>query len=447
MTYEKNGKQLHSTRFELMIALNYLLDNCPNEKKTSKTIDLERYSLENFKDGFIDRRKANEIFEDLVEFTQKYPNIIPYTVLKVNNKPRYYIKKNLFSEKDIDKISNAIKNHPTLTEQASDQLIERFLDKVTDEEKKNKIVQKLKQTPAVVQHIESDEEMRKIEEFQWLRDNQARFYFKLEKQPESNDITSFSPFFGNSMLDYRGRKIKPIYEGYYAGYVYELRQTGKSTKVIIYLPDYQSAVIANIKDVTRQTLHNPFPSEGEVAFPLKDNRMTIEDWVEAHYQGKGKRANQVLFKFYTGENNFYLNDLKPKFKAFFKKPMNYRLETRTLTREGLNGEPRTIVANDAYVEVECCFEAFKKWYWESGAFQRVVVLEPKEWNDRLLELIVDRFARRLTNYGYKCNYDLNRTYKPEYEEYMRERHERMMKWHQERMERIRSREANKQTTN
>ncbi len=170
MEYKYNGKQLHATRLELLIALNYLLDNCPNEHKTSKTIELTKYAEEKFDGAFIDRRKANDIFDDLVEFTHTYPHIIPYTVNRIKNKPRYYVKKNLLNSRDIEKISSAIKDHGSLTEKASNQLIDRFLDKVTDEDKKTKIVQTLKKTPSLVKHQISDENMELIEKFAWLRD-------------------------------------------------------------------------------------------------------------------------------------------------------------------------------------------------------------------------------------------------------------------------------------
>ena len=439
MEYKYNGKQLHATRLEMLIALNYLLDNCPNEHKTSKTIELTQYAEEKFNGAFIDRRKANDIFDDLVEFTHKYPSIIPYTVNQVKGKPRYYVKRNILNNKDIEKIAYAIKDHGALTEKASEQLIERFLDKITDEEKKNKIVQKLKKTPSLVKHHISDEQMNLINDFEWLRDNVARFYFKLNRRPDMEDVSSPFPFRNRFMGSYgKKKKIKELYPGYYAGYVFEVTQTSKSTKVCIYLPDYKSAVITNINNVTLYNLYNPFPSEGEINFELDRKGLTISDWFASFFQGKSDPYfnHSVLFKFYVGRENEQLNSYKAKFEEFFKVPMEYELKEREVEIDFFNGEKKTVIAQDAYVKVDCCFNAFKKWYWESKAFEAVVVLEPAIWNDRLLEEITERFTRRLTKYGLKNNYELNKTIKPEYEALLKERHERFMKWKEERNQRL-----------
>lgn len=39
-----NGKQVNATRLELFIALQYLLEKCPDKEHTSKTIDLQEYA-------------------------------------------------------------------------------------------------------------------------------------------------------------------------------------------------------------------------------------------------------------------------------------------------------------------------------------------------------------------------------------------------------------------
>lgn len=438
MEYKYNGKQLHATRLELLIALNYLLDNCPNEHKTSKTIELTKYAEEKFDGAFIDRRKANDIFDDLVEFTHTYPNIIPYTVNRIKNKPRYYVKKNLLNSRDIEKIASAIKDHGSLTEKASNQLIDRFLDKVTDEDKKTKIVQTLKKTPSLVKHQISDENMELIEKFEWLRDNTAMFFFKLNKKPKDDDVSSPFPFRGRR-LDRNGKPVvvKEIYPGYYSGFVFEVCNTSKSTKVCIYLPDYKSAIITSINNVIFHETYNPFPYEGEISYEIGNSGRTVSDWFTSHFQGKNAPFfNQMVkFKFYVGHENEQLLNYKEKFEEIFKTPMEYTLQEREVELTYYNGEKETVIAQDAVVNVECCFAAFKKWYWESQAFEAVVVLEPAIWNDRLLEHIVERFSRRLTKYGARNNYQLNKTMKPEYEAVLKERHERFMRMREERRKR------------
>ena len=115
--------------------------------------------------------------------------------------------------------------------------------------------------------------------------------------------------------------------------------------------------------------------------------------------------------------------------------MQYELVDREVEVKHLDGTIELRNVQDAYVNVECCFNAFKKWYWESGAFENVVVIEPSNWNDRLLEEITEKFAKRLTKYGERCNYELITTMKPEYEEERRQRREEFIKHLKERSRR------------
>lgn len=277
-----------------------------------------------------------------------------------------------------------------------------------------------------------------IDAFIWLRDNKAHFYFKLNKKPDFNDMVTREPFRMSYNTTVRERRVRQIYEGYYAGYVYEVSQTSKSTKVCIYLPDYQNAIITNINNVVLNDLYNPFPADTDPSFELKRSRFTIGEWYVNHFKGKGRSFNtKVKFKFCIGLQSETLSDLKPKFEEFFKiDEMQYTLQDRHVKREYLDGKEDDIVVQDAVVEVECCYEDFEKWYWESGAFKGLVVLEPAEWNDRLLNSIVERFAKRLTKYGTKYDYTLTKKMKPEYEEEQKRREEFYLKWKVEREQRL-----------
>ena len=441
MDYKYNGKQSHATRLEMFIALNYLLDNCPSEKRTSKTVELQAYAMEHFNE-FVDRRKADDIFDDLVEFTRDYPGVIPYTVVRVGNKPRYFVKKNLFSDIEIKKIAYAVKDYGGLTEKASDQLIGSFLDKATDQEKKKQVLGILHKTPSMVKRHITDAQMGMIDKLIWLRDNKARFYFKLNRRPDPDDVVLSTPLRLPPVMAERERKrVKPIYPGYYAGYVYEVTQTAKSTKVCIYMPDYKNAVITNANNVVLNDLYSPFPPMEEPIFELKGPR-TIDDWYTSYFKGQaGHRKTTVTFKFCAGLDLEAIPEMKAKFEAFFKEgDMKYALQERRVKRKHLDGSEDFIAVQDAVVKVECCYGAFEKWYWESRAFEKVVVLEPADWNDRLLSRIIERFAARLTKYGTRFDYELGMRPKPEFEQQLKEREERFLAWKARREQRLKAQE-------
>ena len=441
MDYKYNGKQSRATRLEMFIALNYLLDNCPNEKQTSKTIELQAYAQEHFNE-FVDRRKANDIFDDLVAFTHDYPDVIPYTVVRVDNKPRYYVKKNLFSDAEIKRIAYAVKDYGGLTEKASDQLIGSFLDKATDQEKKKKVLDILHKNPSMVKRHITEAQMGMIDKLIWLRDNKARFYFKLNRRPDLDDVVLPTPLRLPPVMAERDRKrVKPIYPGSYAGYVYEVTQTAKSTKVCIYMPDYKNAVITNANNVVLNDQYSPFPPIEEPVFELRGPR-TIDEWYTSYFKGQaGHRKTTVTFKFCAGLNLEAIPEMKAKFEAFFKEnEMKYTLQERQIKRTYLDGREDFISVQDAVVQVECCYGAFEKWYWESRAFEKVVVLEPADWNDRLLSRIIERFARRLTKYGTRFDYELGMRPKPEFEQQLKEREERFLAWKARREQRLKAQE-------
>ena len=122
-----NGKHGNSTREELFIALKYLLEKCPDEKHTSKTVELQQYAEDNF-NTLLDRRRVNDIFNSLVDLTNSNPGVLPYVVKQVADKPRYYIKKTLFNNKEIESIAKAIQNDQSISTAKANKYMEAFLN-------------------------------------------------------------------------------------------------------------------------------------------------------------------------------------------------------------------------------------------------------------------------------------------------------------------------------
>ena len=101
------GKQVDATRQELFITLKYLLDNCYDKEHTSKTVDLMNYAKEHYS-VLLDRRRVNGILEFLAELPLTFPGILPFTIKKIDRKPRYFIEKAYFNKHNAKKISQAI---------------------------------------------------------------------------------------------------------------------------------------------------------------------------------------------------------------------------------------------------------------------------------------------------------------------------------------------------
>ena len=239
-----NGKQGNATRQELFIALKYLLDKCPDEKNTSKTTELQEYAKNNF-GVLLDRRRVNDIFDSLVDFTQNNRGVIPYVVKKVEDKPRYYIKKDLFNNKEIECIAKAIQNDPSISSTRANKYINSFLNTVCSKADKEKIDRKLKRTE-VHKMRASDLEMEFQEYFSYLRDTQKRFYFKFKQPIRPGDCT-------DKNFCRQVQKAGPNKE--YAGIVFDLYTIKKQVDVCIYLPDLRCAVIAHQQDMVSPIYH------------------------------------------------------------------------------------------------------------------------------------------------------------------------------------------------
>lgn len=441
--YKFNGKQCSSTREEMLIALRYLLDKCEGKKHLSQTTDLVEYASEVFGYNYFDRRRANFIFADLEKFTNQYPGILPYIVKKVPNKPRYYIEKNVFSKEEIKKISESIKNNSSMTAAKCDDLINVFLDKVTDEENKKKVIKKLNKK-IEVKHPDINA-MKVIEEFEKLRDDNAKCYVRFDQKPSREDFSSFPRFsrYQKELEEKAKKKPDPAYDGWYPAFIQEVIATEKDHRVCVYFPDCQVAVITKMHNVKVHPQFKPITfQEDEIDYVLANGK-TVEDWARDYYSGKGGIVRPVKFKFLIEGNN--LERYSREFEDFFKTPMVYQIEDRVTTIENDDGEPIETTVQDAVVTFNCGFESFRKWFWERRVFERVVVLEPRAWNDRLLARFVERFAHRLSKYGRTHNYTLTSTLKPEYVEEMKEREANYQRWLAEHEERVKARETQKES--
>lgn len=385
-----NGKQGNATRLELFVTLQYLLEECPDKEHTSKTVRLQKYADEKFNIA-LDRRRANDILASLVELTRDNPTVLPYRVLQVEGKPRYYIEKCLFSEKEIESIAKAIRNDSSISKSKADRYIDSFISKSCNPAQKEKIDKKLKRSDLIKPRISDIEDSNK-DYLELLRDRSYRFYFRINHPVSPSDLadkTVYSQF----------RRLNK--ESYNAGIVYEvISPSKKQIDVCIYLPDLRSAVVAHLNDILIDRTREPTEQWAAVNYQIGDGSIELNDWLKKYYKGATGLVNEITFKFHVGENEQTLKDRKKSFREWFKEEMRYELVDRTI--KGEEGEEDEVV-QDAVVKVNCNFHAFRKWYWEASdkPYENTVVLSPASYNDRLLAIITSRFQRRLEKYGLK----------------------------------------------
>ena len=386
-----NGKHGNSTREELFIALKYLLEKCPDEKHTSKTVELQKYADENF-NTLLDRRRVNDIFDSLMELTNNNPGVLPYVVKQVAGKPRYYIKKILFNNKEIESIAKAIQNDQSISAAKADKYMEAFLDIACNKADKEKFNKKLKKSEMRKPRL-NDSENKFKEYIEWLRDTQKRFYFKLKKRAKTGDCTDFETY----------KKLSPRagMSEYIAGIIFELYSHNEVVDACIYLPDLHSAVIAHLKDIELNTQSEPTEQWNTVSYYIGENK-DLGEWVDKYYQGKTGIKYPIKFFFPAGDNDTILNKMKESFLNFFGEELDYKEGQRTFTRELPDGNTEEVIHKDIIASTSCNYESFRKWFWEgiNKPYEVVAVLFPAAFNDRLIAPITRRFQDRLANYGY-----------------------------------------------
>ena len=389
-----NGKQVNATRLELFIALQYLLEKCPDKEHTSKTVDLQEYAEQKF-NVLLDRRRVNDIFDSLMDFTTKHPKVFPYVVKQVENKPRYYIRKTLFSNKEIESIAKAIQNDTSISTSKAEKYAEAFLNVACNESDKEKISKKLKKTEMRSLRV-SDFEMEAKEKYEYLRDMQMRFYFKFKRPVKRTDCTDYQTFKTLSDLE----KDKE-----HAGIVFEVYTIKKQTDICIYLPDMKQAVIAHMQDIELNTSFAPVPQINTVSFYIGEE-ITLSDWVNNYYKGATGQTYPIRFAFPAGIDNTILRKHLKSFETFFNEQLSYEIKETKKVESLPNGKTEEVIVREVFATTRHNYESFRKWFWESESkpYETVVVLFPSAFNDRLLGPITRRFQAVIDTFGFNSEH-------------------------------------------
>ena len=394
-----SGKQLNSTRKELFITLEYLLENCYDKGHTSKTIELTKYAKERY-NVMLDRRRANCILEFLAECSGDFPNTFLFSVEKIPNKSRYYIERALFKKDETKKIAEAIFKDSTLSKGYSTKLLQIFLYKSCNKNDADKIIAKLNKKEQLVRR--SSNKIAKFNlGYEMIRDEQLRFTFKTNTLVKMDACSSSLVYM--YLRNLRHKELED--ERYCSGFVYDIYPQGEDIDICVFLPDIDGAVILNIEniDVKKGSLLESQWRDVDYEI-ISDKYDNIDEMVNAYYKGEAGAQYDISFKFCVGLkdniNEKLLEKRKKDFEHFFSKEMIYELKERDVTIEDdPNKEPRHLVAVDLYSSIRCSFSSFKKWYWDYGLYDNLVVLSPASFNNLLLSVYVNRFKKRLEKYG------------------------------------------------
>lgn len=393
------GKQVDATRQELFITLEYLIENCYDSEHTSKTIELTEFAKNKY-GVLLDRRRANSILEFLASLNNSFAGILPFTIKKVERKPRYYIERTLFTESEIKKIAQAVFKDENLSSDTARRNVCAFLDKVCNNEDKNKILRDLDRKERRIIHSTRNT-AEKHEAMDELIENHNRFYFRPKHRIKRDAFSNSEVMIRvNGLL-----QITPDVKG--KGYIDAIgySQT-KGDDVCLYLPDLEGAVIININNISIMRGSIAPSRRGDADFEIRNSRYhDIDEMIDLYYEGGTGIQYRIYFKYVLGRqndiDNVTVERMKTDYEKYFGRPLEYTQEEREETELDQDGNQVKETWVDLHGMVKCNLSSFKKWYWEHGWFEHLVVVEPKALNNRLLEGYIARFQRRLDKYGEK----------------------------------------------
>ena len=412
-------------RNEFLIVLDYLLHFTSDENHTTSQKKIMDYALQEY--GVeIRRDRIPQILLHLYQLTEKYPHKFPFKLKCVMPKSasadedgarrKYYISERAFTEKEILKIVSAIQSDSTITADATKALVDKFLKENIQPDKVNALQTKLAKKQRKKPKFTATG-MSFLELLEELATKNERVWFKL-KNPRDID------FDARNMA-----MVKEIRSGEeFYGHVYSVREINNKFIVIVYLPKYKRAFITPITNILI-TNHMDLSDIGNPCdFALDSTRFaSIDEWVDKHYKGQDGLIHTFVFKFTLEPNTQKEIDyITSSFEKHWKKKLEYETKDREVQVDRYNPETKqvtteTIVVKDAFVTIETNSDSFEHWYSDYKILTSVVIVSPAQLNDLWLAPLVKRLARRITKYGARYDYELTRTLKPEYSEWLKQR--------------------------
>lgn len=416
-------------RSEFLIVLDYLLHHTSDEKHATSQSKIIEYAKKEY-DTDIRRDRIPQILLHLKQLTEKYPDKFPFKLKAVASKSakdendgagmKFYITERAFSDKEIVKIVSAIQSDTSLSNVATNELVDKFLRENASDAKKEVLLRKIekrqrkttKYTPKGMEFLENLEE---------YASNNERVWFKII---DKRDV-DFDHYDGKCFREFRQAEEL-------VGYIHSIKEVNNKFVVVAYLPDYKCAFITdatNFQIVRHMDLNDiSTPCDFELN---NEQYSSVSDWVEKHYKGQDGQLMDFVFKFTLDDHlSKETQYIMSSFRKHWKKPLEFEVRDREVPFTYINRETgdevnEVIIVKDAYAKIRTNIDSFIHWYSDFKILSQVVIISPAYLNDRILAPLVARLAKRITKYGARYNFEVNRSYKPEYEEHMKELRARM----------------------
>ena len=408
-------------RNEFLIVIDYLLTKTSDEKHATSQAAIIKYAKETYKVD-IRRDRISQILLHLSQLVEKYPDKFPFKLKVVSSnsasnsedasRRKYYISERAFSDKEILKIVSAIQSDKSISQEATSSLVNKFLKESASETKiaelKKKLGKKQRKTSKY-----SDRGMSFLDTLEDLADKEERVWFTIRDYRDTDfDCQHFSMI----------RELRKQNEHH--GYIYSVLEVNNRFVAVVYLSDYKHAMITPVTNIVITDHLNLKDISDTIDYSLdNDKYSSIDEWVEKHYSGQDGRLIRFEFKFtldYTHEKD--IQYISSSFQKHWKKRMEYRIVEREAETFHVNDngdlEPIKVTVQDAYVVVESTLPSFRHWYMDYKVFSNVVIINPSRMNDMLLGPLMNRLVRRISKYGSRYDYELKRTPKPEYQEFL-----------------------------
>ena len=409
-------------RNEFLVVLDYLLTHTSDEKHATSQTDIVKYAKNEYELD-IRRDRIPQILLHLSQLTDKYPEKFPFKLKTVKPKSsgdksdgawrKYYISERAFSDKEILKIVSAIQSDKTISSEATDTLVNKFLKETASEDKIVELKKKLEKKQRKTSKY-TDRGMGFLEMLEDLADKEERIWFSIKDYDDVDfDIRSYS--FSRELS-----KNKELH-----GYIYSVLEVNNNFVAVIYLPDYRHAMITPITNVVVLSHLDLKDISDAIDYTLDNDRYgSIDEWVEKHYKGQDGNLINFEFKFtLDGVPEKEIQYISSSFRKHWKQTMEYSVVERDaeiLQFDETNNELKStiVTVRDAYVNVRTTIQSFRHWYMDYKIFSQVVIVSPSRMNDMLLGPLMNRLVRRMSKYGSRYDYELKRTPKDEYREFL-----------------------------
>lgn len=413
-------------RNEFLIVLDYLLHHTSDEKHATTQAGIVKYAKNEY-NVLMRRDRIPQILLHLEQLTAKYPNKFPFKLKTVMPKSatddddgtrrKYYISERAFTDDELLKIVSAIQSDKAISNNATAKLIDKVLRENASESKIESLKKKLNSKKRKISKV-TDKGMDYLEKIEKMATDHETIWFTIKDFREVDfDVSRYS--MRRAMQN----------EEEHCGYIYAWNEVNNKYKLIIYLRDHKHAMITPTNNVVINRHMDLSDLNGLPDYALDNKQFaSIDEWVEKHYQGQDGFIEKFVFKFTLSDTLRKETEyIETSYRKHWNRAMEYEIRDREVEVERFNDDDElvkeTIIVKDAYVTIETTRESFLHWYRDYKIMTNVVIISPAHLNDLVLTPIVNRFVKRLNKYGARYDYELTRNVKPDYQEFLKKRHD------------------------